>query len=440
MYFHPYNNSYYSHSLPRGHRYISTMNFGPNDYSWQRQIPQRRTYGGGDSTTQRSATVHFINGFTPNSNWHYAASSSKNQFSPAPSTHARSWDHHATPTPAHQAIAFDPSVFFAGLTDVLDLVFGAPGNIQQRPTTTYLRPEPANEASVGETPHSVSSLKDELEAHLYQNEDTEMQDVARAILASLADEQPVQAQTDSSFEPVPFAAYKGKGKAVVDAADESVVIPTPGRLAASRDAIRDVEATYQALVDDFVYPQSLDFLDTASIEQAPLLRLSYTARNAPVRYHHEALQGFLARLDGIQSFGDEELRSWRKALVGIVEQAMDEVEALVDGRWKAKVAKEAKERKEQEQGATQDPEAPTADVKPPEAASVGDYDSEDELAEVWNAVTRDGEDSEVEAAAEEGESDGDSDSFLLSEAHAASGKELAFKKPTFEDDEDWLAV
>ncbi|KAJ7923023.1 hypothetical protein B0H13DRAFT_1981357 [Mycena leptocephala] len=69
-------------------------------------------------------------------------------------------------------------------------------------------------------------------------------------------------------------------------------------------------------------------------DESAVARLSYSATNQPVRYYHQALSGLLARLDAVDSFGDEGLRHTRKEVVGRVEGALDEVEKVVDARWR----------------------------------------------------------------------------------------------------------
>ncbi|KAJ7284877.1 hypothetical protein C8J57DRAFT_1497764 [Mycena rebaudengoi] len=59
-----------------------------------------------------------------------------------------------------------------------------------------------------------------------------------------------------------------------------------------------------------------------------------TPRNAPVRQYAHALNGLLARLDAVDSAGDETVRVRRRAVVGRVEAALGEVERVVEGRWK----------------------------------------------------------------------------------------------------------
>jgi len=47
-------------------------------------------------------------------------------------------------------------------------------------------------------------------------------------------------------------------------------------------------------------------------------------------------------LDGVESFGNDELRWRRKEVVDKVEKALEELEREVEGRWRAKTSKESK--------------------------------------------------------------------------------------------------
>jgi hypothetical protein len=63
-------------------------------------------------------------------------------------------------------------------------------------------------------------------------------------------------------------------------------------------------------------------------------QLPYTPRNAPVRHYEHALNEFLAQLDTIDSEGDASVRRQRKFVVGLVEKALEDLDRIVEGRWK----------------------------------------------------------------------------------------------------------
>ncbi|KAJ6490430.1 hypothetical protein DFH09DRAFT_947863, partial [Mycena vulgaris] len=110
---------------------------------------------------------------------------------------------------------------------------------------------------------------------------------------------------------------------------------------------------FHALSSEFVFPAQLDFSTsrtaspnrTAEPEPA-VARLSYSAHNQPVRFYQQALSRLLAQLDEVDSFGDEGLRHARKEVVGRVESALDELERVIEARWRKFAGKEKEERKE----------------------------------------------------------------------------------------------
>ncbi|KAJ7655285.1 hypothetical protein DFH06DRAFT_1414091 [Mycena polygramma] len=161
------------------------------------------------------------------------------------------------------------------------------------------------------------------------HKEQEERELAEAIRMSLAE-----------AEAHPGAADKGKAPA-----------PAPEKdIASSTAEVRAIDAQYTLLANEFVFPPHLDFTTSRSTsptrngaagsEVSPVARLlSYSAANQPVRYYHQALSGLLARLDAVESFGDEGLRGMRKEVVGRVEGAMDEVERGVEERWRKVVGK-----------------------------------------------------------------------------------------------------
>ncbi|KAJ6487609.1 hypothetical protein C8R45DRAFT_1213684 [Mycena sanguinolenta] len=156
-----------------------------------------------------------------------------------------------------------------------------------------------------------------------EREEREERELAEAIRLSLADSQP-----------------ESKGKAPAPAPVKDV--------ASSTAEVHAIDASFTALANDFVFPPSLNFSTSrtasptrkATAEESVIAKLSYGTQNQPVRFYHQALSGLLARLDAVESFGDEELRHERKAVVERVEGAMDEVERVVAGKWRKWAGKE----------------------------------------------------------------------------------------------------
>ncbi|KAJ7609000.1 hypothetical protein FB45DRAFT_945094 [Roridomyces roridus] len=164
---------------------------------------------------------------------------------------------------------------------------------------------------------SSSSLK---------QQSAEERDLAEAIRLSLAEAAPASSSSD-----------KGKAPAPAPAVD----------IASSTAEVRSIDASFNTLAADFAFPDELDFSKSRAAsptrdgqEPSAISRLSYSARNHAVREHHQALSALLARLDAVESFGDEGLRHARKEAVGRVEGALDEVEGVIESRWRKWAGKE----------------------------------------------------------------------------------------------------
>ena len=165
---------------------------------------------------------------------------------------------------------------------------------------------------------------------------TEIRDTIHALLASLADSsasRPNQAQSSSSM--------KGKDKQSVTEARSTPPSQnaTPEDVGRSFDAVQRIEAAYETLNDDFHFPSQLDFISTNLHDIGDGLvkgtsRLAFSARNHPVRYYEQALTSLLSRLDSIDSFGNEALRTKRKEVVRRVETALDELERGIEASHK----------------------------------------------------------------------------------------------------------
>ncbi|KAF7367431.1 BAG domain-containing protein [Mycena sanguinolenta] len=140
-----------------------------------------------------------------------------------------------------------------------------------------------------------------------EEEEREERELQEAIRLSLADLHPSPTTSES----------KGKAPA-----------PAPVKDVASSTAeVHAIDASFIALANEFVFPPQLDFSTSrtasptrnATAEESVIAKLSYSPQNQPVRFYHQALNGLLARLDAVDSFGDEGLRHERKEVVGRVE-------------------------------------------------------------------------------------------------------------------------
>ncbi|KAF7310534.1 BAG domain-containing protein [Mycena chlorophos] len=191
-----------------------------------------------------------------------------------------------------------------------------------QPRTT--QPESSKQASCSQS--TEAKLKTDLQTRLQSDQAKEDADLAEAIRMSLAD---LDAANTTTEDP--------KGKSPAPA-------PVPD-LASSAAEIKVVETTFTSLANEWVFPEQLDFSTSRTSSPAPrgsgasegdsvMSRLTYSAHNQPVRYYHGALSKLLARLDAVDSFGDEEVRHARKEAVGKVEGALDELESVVAARWR----------------------------------------------------------------------------------------------------------
>ncbi|KAJ7269988.1 hypothetical protein B0H12DRAFT_1320227 [Mycena haematopus] len=155
-----------------------------------------------------------------------------------------------------------------------------------------------------------------------EREEREERELEEAIRLSLADSHPSPTTSES----------KGKAPASAPVKD----------IASSTAEVHAIDASFAALANEFVFPPQLDFSTSrtasptrnAAADESVIAKLSYSTQNQTVRFYHQALTGLLARLDAVDSFGDEGLRHERKEVVGRVEGAMDEVERVVEGRWR----------------------------------------------------------------------------------------------------------
>ncbi|KAK7468434.1 hypothetical protein VKT23_002947 [Stygiomarasmius scandens] len=212
----------------------------------------------------------------------------------------------------------------------------------------------------------ASSLKEQLEARLRNDETVEIRDTIQAILASLADTASTTLSSSvSSASSDSSSSAKGKGKENIASESTDTTEPTSADVLKSMETVRNIEASFLTLQSDFVFPSQIDFTPTSSRSPSPtrssdnepltptsdstILKLAYTSRNHPVRYYEQTLSALLTRLDDVQSFGNEQVRTLRKEVVGRVKKAIDELEGEIEGRWRSKVAKEARETRETEE-------------------------------------------------------------------------------------------
>ncbi|KAJ6604156.1 hypothetical protein DFH09DRAFT_1121800 [Mycena vulgaris] len=193
----------------------------------------------------------------------------------------------------------------------------------------------APEASSSKSASTESAMKQELEARLRSQQSSEERDLAEAIRMSLA---------ESTAAPASPSDSKGKAPAPAPVKD----------VATSTAEVKAIDASFHSLSSEFVFPAQLDFSTSRTASpnrvtgttepESAVARLSYSAHNQPVRFYQQALSRLLAQLDEVESFGDDGLRHARKEVVGRVEGALDELERVIEARWRKFAGKE--ERKE----------------------------------------------------------------------------------------------
>jgi len=197
-----------------------------------------------------------------------------------------------------------------------------------------------------------------LEARLNNEYQAEVRDTIQALLASLADpspspasSKPAPASTTSAVAPSTPSETSKKGK---NKAEEERLKSSDSSQDVSRalKLVTNIETSFRTLQSDFTFPSGLDFEDdtpstpvsTASESRSATSILAFTSRNHPVRFYEQALGELLAKLDAIESHGSDELRSRRKEVVDGVEKALEELETEVEGRYRARLARDERQK------------------------------------------------------------------------------------------------
>ncbi|KAE9409326.1 hypothetical protein BT96DRAFT_913480 [Gymnopus androsaceus JB14] len=251
------------------------------------------------------------------------------------------------PTPVRESLASPQS-----LEDVLRLIFNPHENdvaSSSKPVTQVcdyhlVKPKAAEIEKPQQVPAPASrpvsslSLKEQLEARLNNDQSVEIKDTIQALLASLSDS-PAQ----PSAAPASASNSKGKGKAPEPQANF-----TTNDAHKALESVRNIEASFTALQDEFDFPSDVDFSPAPSRSSSPardesghasetdtptIRKLAYTARNHPIRFYEQSLTRLLSQLDDIESNGNADVRVRRKAAVALVEGALEELEKKVEARW-----------------------------------------------------------------------------------------------------------
>ncbi|KAJ7773101.1 hypothetical protein B0H16DRAFT_138761 [Mycena metata] len=193
---------------------------------------------------------------------------------------------------------------------------------QRRNHVRVVRSAPT-QARESTRPADVESVRTALRRRLASEPNVEVHATIRRILAKLP----------SASTPEPKSA---PGKVSTKTEPEAKSTPA--------SEIQKIERAFRALASEFVFPAQLDFSFTSTptpvsptfnVEpQSPAPTLAYTPRNAPLRQYEHALNALLARLDAVESLGDEGVRAERRRVVGLIEGALEGVGRVVEGRWK----------------------------------------------------------------------------------------------------------
>jgi len=120
-------------------------------------------------------------------------------------------------------------------------------------------------------------------------------------------------------------------------------------------AIHSLESQFQTLKKSFVFPSSIDFRSsscpdgvlTVPIEHSSSgtwndmssegdldIRLAYTPRNHALHVYTDSMDKLLMKLDGVESWGDEEVRKRRRDVVKAIEEEANSVERQWMNAWR----------------------------------------------------------------------------------------------------------
>ncbi|KIY68348.1 hypothetical protein CYLTODRAFT_421669 [Cylindrobasidium torrendii FP15055 ss-10] len=196
-----------------------------------------------------------------------------------------------------------------------------------KPAAAPSKPAPAPAAKAPKAfprQDPISVMRAQLAERFSNEKAGDVKDAIQSIFSALGPDS-VSKPKPSPASTKPAQATPAKKSPVSSRSSSPKPEPSP---AESRRSISAISASLAKLTADFSMPTSVDFVDGAN-------KLAYTPTNAPIRVYEQALTALLTQLDGIDSFGDDELRKERKAVVERVEERLDALEKEVEGRWKA---------------------------------------------------------------------------------------------------------
>ena len=232
--------------------------------------------------------------------------------------------------------------------DIHAAVAGDSASCAARPASNPAQSGPANHAT---------NVKEAIKAFLQLDLDAEIPYALQVLAPYLFFDSPASSAPSADATPAAGPTSdkdKGKAKGVTFAAP--VADNASSSVHTALKTISGIESSFFALESDFVFPAVLDVhkdalashpnSSTDSIASSES-RLSYSSRNAPVRFYLHSLTALLSQLDEIESHGNEVVRERRKEVVDRVESALEDVERTIEAKLAAaRVASESIDAKE----------------------------------------------------------------------------------------------
>ena len=150
------------------------------------------------------------------------------------------------------------------------------------------------------------------------------------------------------------------------------------------NSIAELAEKFEQLKAHFTLPSTLDYtlrgqhfsvstaggaLDAELERTAGDAQLAFTPTNAPVRGYEEELSRILTKLDGVQSGGDERVRSRRRELARKVEREAERIEKVKVLVWRAFVERQSGSKQEAEEMPVESSGIPAEEQETPEFRS-----------------------------------------------------------------------
>lgn len=97
-----------------------------------------------------------------------------------------------------------------------------------------------------------------------------------------------------------------------------------------------------ALVLSFRCPTDLEFEPMSRDQSVP--KLTFSSKNRPLLEQNQKLEKLQSKLDAVESHGDADVRKARKAAVGQVERALEDVKRMQVMAWNKRIYEQRKKR------------------------------------------------------------------------------------------------